>query len=250
MRFSVNCRILICTIGFLFVFNSLSISQTFSFVNYGSEKNNISFIYTIVQSNDGFLWVGTANGLTRFDGYNFFPVQYPDSASGRYPTKSLKDKRGMLWFGCSDGSVWYDKGNKLVEVALSNTKSVSELLEGPDGLIYVIPQAKAIYSIDPLRPEDIHQYTISVDQALFSGSFTNSGKLLIGTQENLLICKLEKDSVSVIKMVKGSDSYGITSIHSMGDNSRFLIGTDGNGLFQLKVSDKGEELIRDRKSVV
>src|SRR5664279_1571868 len=245
MRLCINRKILICTIGFLFVFSSLLKGQTFSFVNYGTDKNSINgFVYTIVQSNDGFLWVGTANGLSRFDGYNFFPAQYPDSASGRYPTKSIKDKNGVLWFGCSDGTVWYAKGNKLIPVPISNTKSISELIEGTDGLIYVIPQAKAIYSINPLKPEEIHQYSISVDQVLFSGSFTNTGKLLIGTQENLLICKLEKDSVAIIKVINGFDSYGVTSIHSTGDKSRFVIGTDGNGLFQLKVSDKGEELIR------
>ncbi len=245
MRFCNKCKILICTIGFIFVYCSLSVGQTFSFVNYGSEKNNINgFVYTIVQSNDGFLWVGTANGLSRFDGYDFFPVQYPDSASGRYPTKSLKDKNGVLWFGCSDGSVWYAKENKLIAVPLSNTKSISELLEGPDGLIYVIPQAKGIYSINPQKPEDIHKYPISSDPALYSGCFTSIGNLLIGTQENLLVCKIEKDSVAIIKVINGSDSYGITSIHSTGDKSRFIVGTDGNGFFQLKISGNSEELIR------
>jgi ligand-binding sensor domain-containing protein/serine phosphatase RsbU (regulator of sigma subunit) len=214
-------------------------------MNYGTERDiGNGFVYTIIQSNDGFLWVGTANGLTRFDGNRFFPVQYPDSSAGRYPTKSLKDKQGTLWFGCSDGEVLYEKGNKLIQVPIANTKSISELIEGPDGLIYVIPQGKAVFSINPLKPQETHQYSVSVDAALFSASFTNSGNLLIGTQENLLICRLEKDSVSVIKIIEGFDSYGVTSIHKVGDGSRFIIGTDDYGLFQLKVSDKGEELMR------
>ena len=108
MRFNFNCKILTGAIGFLFLFPAFSNGQTYSFINYGAEKNIPNgFVYTIVQSNDGFLWVGTANGLIRFDGYQFFPVQYPDSSSGRYPTKSLKDKNGTLWFGCSDGTVLY-----------------------------------------------------------------------------------------------------------------------------------------------
>ena len=61
------------------------------------------FIYTIDQSDDGFLWVGTGNGLDRFDGYNFFHVQFPDSSQLRFTTSSLKDKNGTLWFGCNDG---------------------------------------------------------------------------------------------------------------------------------------------------
>jgi ligand-binding sensor domain-containing protein/serine phosphatase RsbU (regulator of sigma subunit) len=245
MRFYINLKVSISTIGFFLLFSSLSSGQTYSFMNYGTERNiGSGFVYSIVQSNDGFLWVGTINGLTRFDGNLFYPVQYPDSAASRYPTKSLKDKRGTLWFGCSDGAVLYEKGNKLVSIPISNTKSISELIEGPDGLIYVIPQGKAVYSINPLKPEEIHQYPVSVESALFSASFTNSGNLLIGTQENLLVCKLGKDSVSVIKVIEGFDSYGITSIHKIGDGSRFIIGTDDYGLFELKLSEKDDQIMR------
>lgn len=243
MRFKILRKALISTIGFLFVFISLTNGQTYSFMNYGTEKNIRSgFVYTLVQSNDGFIWVGTTNGLFRFDGYDFFPVQYPDSSAGRYATRSLKDKNGTLWFGCSDGTVLYGKGNKLFRVPVANSKSISELLEGPDGLIYVVPQGKAIFSINPSSPEDVHTYPITVDPVLFSASFTNSGELLLGTQENLLLCKPGNDSISVVKVIDGFDSYGITSIRRVGDGTRFIIGTDGNGLFQLVLADKVEKL--------
>ena len=245
MRFKKNFKVLISTAGFLFLFSNIVNCQTYSFINYGIERNIPNgFVYTINQSNDGFLWVGTANGLTRFDGYNFFNVQYPDSTDSRVPTTSLKDKNGRLWFGYSDGAVMYAVENKLKMVSLQNTKSISEIIEGPNGLIYIIPQGKAIYSINPLKPEEIHQYSFQIEPVLFSASFTTAGKLLIGTQENLMLCKLEKDSVSVIKTIEGLDSYGVTAIHMTRDSSRFIIGTDGNGLFQLKISDKGEVLSR------
>ena len=115
--------------------------------NYGAESDIPSgFVYTINQSNDGFLWVGTGNGLSRFDGFNFYSVQYPDSSVARNPTVSLRDKNGTLWFGCNDGTVYYAKENNLIRVPISNSKSISEIIEGPDGLIYVIPQGKAIFS--------------------------------------------------------------------------------------------------------
>ena len=83
MRFNINLKVLISTVGSLFLFSLLSSGQTYSFVNYGTERNIPSgYVYTIMQSNDGFLWVGTANGLTRFDGFNFLRVQYPDSSVG------------------------------------------------------------------------------------------------------------------------------------------------------------------------
>jgi ligand-binding sensor domain-containing protein len=245
MRFNIKCKILISTIGFLFLFSSFSNGQTYSFTNYGTEKDvRNGFVYTIVQANDGFLWIGTTNGLFRFDGFDFYQVQYPDSSLGRYTTRSLKDKNGNLWFGCSDGTVLYAKGNRLFKVPITNTKSISELVEGPDGSIFVIPQGKAIYSINPLTPGDVHEYAVSVEPALFSATFTKSGNLLLGTQENLLICRLKQDSVSVIKVIEGFDSNSVTAIHSMDDETEFLIGTDGNGLFKLKLTASSEELTR------
>jgi serine phosphatase RsbU (regulator of sigma subunit)/ligand-binding sensor domain-containing protein len=201
-------------------------------------------VYTLNQSNDGFLWVGTASGISRFDGYDFFQVQYPDSLSGRYPTKSIKDKQGTLWFGCSDGTLMYVRQNKLFSVPLSNSKSIIELIEGADGLIYVIPQGKAVYSVNPLKTEEIHQYLLSDDFVLYSASFTISGDLLLGTQENLMVCKLEKDSVSVIRVIEGFDSNGVSSIHKTGDGTTFILGTDDNGLFKLEISGTGELLSR------
>ena len=107
MKFIHNMKIFIGTLLCLFLFSQVSNSQTYSFKNYGAENNIPSgFIYTIDQSDDGFLWVGTGNGLARFDGYNFYQVQFPDSSQLRYTTSSLKDKNGTLWFGCNDGSVY------------------------------------------------------------------------------------------------------------------------------------------------
>ena len=149
MRYHTNYILRVIAIGILFLISALTFSQTYSFINYGTEKNIPNgFVYTLVQSNDGFLWVGKAAGIARFDGFNFFPVQYPDSSESRYPTKSLKDKNGTLWFGCSDGTVYYVKENKLITVPLSNEKSISELIQGPDGkLLLSLREVKYFRSI-------------------------------------------------------------------------------------------------------
>ncbi len=244
MRFNINFKILINTVGLFFLFSSLSSGQTYSFMNYGIERSIPNgFVYTLNQSNDGFLWVGTAYRITRFDGYNFYQVQYPDSSSGRIPLKSLKDKQGTLWFGCNDGSVFYVTENKLISLPIKNTRSISELIEGADGLIYIVTQGKAVFSVNPLKPADIHQFSLSGEPVLYSAAFTSSGNILIGTEENLLLCRLEKDSVSVVRAIEGFDSH-VTSIRKTGDDSVFIIGTSDNGLFHLKISDKSEVLKR------
>jgi ligand-binding sensor domain-containing protein/serine phosphatase RsbU (regulator of sigma subunit) len=245
MKPILKMKILISTAGCLFLFSLVLHGQSYSFKNYGTE-NNIPdrFIYTIDQSDDGFLWVGTGKGVARFDGYTFLPVQYPDSSLHRITTSSLKDKKGTIWYGCNDGTVYYSKGNTLIQAGISNEKGISDLVEGSDGLIYIIPQGKAIFSINPSRPEEIHKYSFSIDPVIMSAAFAGRQKILIGTQEHLLICSLRKDSVTVTGVVEGFDYSNITSILQLADSSDFIAGTDGNGLFKLHLSDKGNSLLR------
>jgi len=124
----------------------------------------------------------------------------------RISTKCLKDKQGTLWFGCSDGAVLCQKQNRLISVPLSNSKSISELIEGPDGLIYVIPQGKTVYSINPLNPEEVHQYAVRLSLLCSQLSLQKTGYLLLGHPGKSHACRLGKDSVSVIKVIAGSDS--------------------------------------------
>jgi ligand-binding sensor domain-containing protein/serine phosphatase RsbU (regulator of sigma subunit) len=244
MKFNSTLKIFISAIGCLFLFLPLLNCQTYSFKNYGAESNiPDGFVYTINQSSDGFLWIGTASGISRFDGFNFFNVQYPDSITNRYPTATLKDKTGTLWFGCSDGTVFRLSNNNLIVVPISNSKSISELLTGPDGLIYILPQGKAIFSINPDNTTDIHKYSFASDPVMFSASFTGTKQLLVGTQENILDCKLNNDSVTIINVIEGFDS-GVSAIHRTIDSTQFIIGTTDNGLFQLRKSKNGNILSR------
>jgi ligand-binding sensor domain-containing protein/serine phosphatase RsbU (regulator of sigma subunit) len=245
MRPNVLMKVSESAIWLLFLFSSISFGQTYSFKNYGAESsipNNA--IYTINQSDDGFLWIGTGSCITRFDGFTFINMQYPDSITSRYATSSLKDKDGTLWFGCSDGSVFYVKKNVLIAVPISNSKLISVLIQGPEGYIYAISQGKPIFGINPKKPEEIHKYSFSIDPVIFSAAFTKSGNLLLGTQENVLVCKLTKDSVSVVNVVEGFNDSGVTAIQSTDDTSKFVLGTTDNGLFQMKISSKGYSLSR------
>ncbi|MCP3983144.1 MAG: hypothetical protein GY723_02070, partial [bacterium] len=66
-----------------------------------------SAVYTIVQDRHGFLWLGTRNGLNRYDGYRFRVFQHdpedPDSLSGGSASALLEDRRGDLWIGTQSG---------------------------------------------------------------------------------------------------------------------------------------------------
>ena len=244
MRFRSKRGILI-TIGCFVLFSYLANGQTYSFKNYGVESNiPNTFIYTINQDNNGYLWIGTGSGLAKFDGFNFYSVIFPDSVVGRYPTASLKDRNGTLWFGCNDGTVFYSDGNQLKYLKLSNTRSISALLEGPDGYIYIIPQGQSISRVNPLSKNDLMTYDIDRNMVLFSACFTQSGDILLGTQEDIQLYRFEGKYLTLINKIDGFDYYNILEIFKLKNKDTYLVGTNGNGLFRLELSGNRGNLSR------
>jgi signal transduction histidine kinase/ligand-binding sensor domain-containing protein len=68
-------------------------------------------IRAIAQTRDGFLWLGTDEGLSRFDGYEFVNFTHqPDGLPSNSISALLADRDGSLWIGTSNGLTRYWNG--------------------------------------------------------------------------------------------------------------------------------------------
>lgn len=67
----------------------------------------------IVQDSIGYIWIGTNNGLDRFDGYTFTNYRYNSEDSLSVPNNRIQklfiDSSGTLWVGTSRGICTYDQ---------------------------------------------------------------------------------------------------------------------------------------------
>lgn len=71
---------------------------------FDSRTIGSSLITKLSQTSDGLLWIGTENGLVRYDGYHFVPAKTPNS-QGERPLEitSLEACGDTLWVGTSRG---------------------------------------------------------------------------------------------------------------------------------------------------
>lgn len=96
-------------------------------------------VWAIVQTKDGYLWIGTGGGLARFDGVRFEVFGIQDGLPSMQVRALLGDRHGALWIGTANGvSRYFDgkftswtKCEGLVGVA------VTQLAEDGDGSIWI-----------------------------------------------------------------------------------------------------------------
>jgi signal transduction histidine kinase/ligand-binding sensor domain-containing protein len=88
---------------------------------------------TVVQAADGYLWVGTAEGLVRFDGERFSGfVEGQDERLSRLPVHSL--------FPLPNGEVWIGTGNVLLRGKGSHLEEVDLPAQSENGVIPIVSQ--------------------------------------------------------------------------------------------------------------
>src|ERR1043165_4021402 len=64
-------------------------------------------VHAIAQTPDGYIWIGTEEGLARFDGVKFtvFDKQNTPEIKSNYIRSLLADRQGALWIGTAQGLV-------------------------------------------------------------------------------------------------------------------------------------------------
>jgi len=69
-------------------------------------------VHSIAQTKDGYIWIGTEEGLARFDGVRFtvFDKQNTPPLKSNYIRALLADHQGALWIGTAEGLVRMQNG--------------------------------------------------------------------------------------------------------------------------------------------
>lgn len=70
-------------------------------------------VFSILQDRQGFLWIGTSDGLNRYDGYTFTVYRHipgeVTSLSNNTIKALLEDRQGVLWIGTDGGLNRFDR---------------------------------------------------------------------------------------------------------------------------------------------
>ena len=144
------------------VFSEMAIATSFSdFINangqgLGSEKPFTfrfwqreqglpeNYVRALAQIRDGYVWVGTDEGVSRFDGVNFFSLGPQEGFQGGPVQVLFGDSHGALWIGSVGGGLSSWQRGHLQRFTVRDglpSDSITALAEDHDGRIWVGTQS-------------------------------------------------------------------------------------------------------------
>ncbi|MCL5245520.1 response regulator [Cellulophaga sp. 20_2_10] len=180
--------------------------------NFETIKEGISKvgIYTIIQDNNGFIWIGTnGSGLYKFDGLDYISYKFKQgdstSISSNLVFSSYLDKDNNLWVGTEDGLNLYDRDlDQFKKISIGELKgvniSVLSILEH-NGNLYIGTRNYGLFSLN-LKTRKIKRLRIKDDSspAINSIQKNKSGTIFLGT--SLGLRKLDTLNSLIVKPKK------------------------------------------------
>jgi len=212
-----------------------AIAQDYNFHNFSSEDGLAqSYVYSIIQDVHGYLWIGTGNGLSRYNGFKFDYFTTSDSLADNFITCGFRDK-GYLLFGHMNGKLSKFDGKKfhVVPTPQTNSSPITHFTKSPDGIIWASTYSDGLLKLGNEKTVTEH-YLFKDPTTITTFEFLNDNELIAGTNKGLFYIKLNKPGeIEIVGTVQEIPESKVVSIFKMNDNSGYYIATESDGIFRL-----------------
>ncbi len=203
----------------------------------------------VFQSKNGYIWIATHSGVTRFDGINFTNYAIKNTKTMRTDAirRICEDKSGLIWIGTQKGILQF-RNNKLYrneKLKMLDNSNIERIFVDKNNAVWIGTNANGLFKYEAdslIMMKDFHEITTS---SVFAICQDNKGTLWIGTINGELI-KYQDNTFIPYNMQ--NITAGIYSLHQDKDGtiwvgaSRGVFSLENN---QLKKHDDIEILFVD-----
>lgn len=223
----------------------------------GIVQHNIN---ALMKDHEGFVWVGTDEGLLKYNGHEFVAFIYSPSDTGSLSDNSVlslfEDSKGRIWVGTKTGLNLLDKRTGTFKRFLHDPddensltqNTISSIAEDSLGNIWIGSQ----WGLTRFDEEDVrfHRYYYTRDREQLSSNMIRwlhtdrNGVLWVGTHRGITLIHHQGDSVVFNAQHRKARAQlariTVTSI-AQDKEGNYWIGTQGNGVFLYNVKNGSTE---------
>ncbi|PCJ26359.1 MAG: hypothetical protein COA97_06145 [Flavobacteriales bacterium] len=241
----------IFSLSVIFFISPQVFSQTYHFDNYSVKEGLAqSSVYVIQQDAKGSIWLGTASGLSKFDGKTFTNYTTEDGLADGAVRAIHIDSVGTIWLGHVDGGIsQYKDGN--IDVIFSMSADITSFNQDQEGNLWVSSFKEGAIKIT--NPYESNKDSINFKQykgqeglsdVVFQIYTLQNGNICFITDVGIKQYNFQKDEFKVYR-VKDMPIYNQITCMFESSNGDQWYGSYNGGLFhyikggsQLKIYDK------------
>lgn len=227
-------------------------SQDYFFDNYGVKQGlREQKVYTLLQDSKDYLWLGTANGLSRFDGKNFRNFTRADSLAPGGVKSIFEDPTGYIWFGHLNGGVTRFNGQVFERVSfdsLTITGDVTSIALAGNKIWFTTTSQGALmaeYPVKDIRKIKVKQFTgrdnLS-DWTVGSAVLADSSFVCITNEGMMRRFNSEEGKFEIFRMPHYT-TYFATTTMMQDSKGNFWFGTYNGGLYKYIMSRSKMQII-------
>ncbi|MEQ8240401.1 MAG: two-component regulator propeller domain-containing protein, partial [Cyclobacteriaceae bacterium] len=194
-------------------------------------------ITSVVQDKTGFIWIGTKNGLNRYDGHDFITYNTSNSALSSNDISSLFiDSSQRFWLGTTGGGL-YILDNEQINTSGTDFSSIGQIIiqisEPIPGVIMVVSE-RGLFKIST-KNDSSFEFVKVLDKSWFPHYLEYAHhSYWLGSQQGELFQFNESFELLETYSITNDKSIGniIFDIYSVTQDS-ILVGTKNDGLLLL-----------------
>lgn len=210
--------------------------ENLKFTQYSEQQGlSIDNVNCIIQDNEGFIWIGTDNGLNKFDGSTFIPyINNPSDSTSVVHNHILYlfiSSDSVLWIGTQYGFCYYRKGtNDFVQYNEGNSNGyIRGFFEDSEKRIHVVNDRGLIRIVEgeSLRVE--YQFNFHI----YSFLRDIDNNLWFGADEGLYYFNIPQDTLKLFRLssLKNPANVDVAIFSLLEDKNKIWAGTRGEGVF-------------------
>ena len=228
---------------------TISASPYFSFKKYQVEDGlSHNTVWCALQDSYGFIWLGTSDGLNRYDGRG--NKVYRNVLNDKFSlennfVEALIEVEQNIWVGTNSGLYIYDRAtdrfsyfNKTTEYGVYISSEIKKIIKTKNGLLWIATLGQGFFIYDP-KTDILTQNSIQTSFVWDICESHDQTRVYISSLQEGLLCFDENGaflkSYRVSPDVNASDSYRINCIRSVkGD---IWVGAGSNLLSRIHEED-------------
>lgn len=181
----------------------------------------------MVQDDINTLWIGTQDGLNRYDGHTFEIYNSSDTKGmgSDYIRCATKDEDGILWFGANGGLLRFDITKESFDTfkdEKNGSLQINSVAAGANGKIWLSSTDKGVFLFDP-KTKKFKSFFNKIPTRKTSNVLVLSNQVIVTSDDNgMYIFNPETGIVNNVPLKYDNDALQVNTLRKWNKNALLL----------------------------